>query len=68
HAFDPTHGRRADLSYITIATGRDYADVAPTSGSFIAPYGGVLSASKHAEITSLEWRVDDEGDENRGAA
>ncbi len=28
-AFDPCHGRRADRRYVTIATGRDYRDVAP---------------------------------------
>jgi transglutaminase-like putative cysteine protease len=33
-AFDPTHRRRTDLRYITTATGRDYRDVAPTSGTY----------------------------------
>jgi transglutaminase-like putative cysteine protease len=27
-AFDPCHGRRTDGGYVTVATGRDYADVA----------------------------------------
>jgi len=27
---DPTHGCRGDLTYLTVATGRDYGDVAPT--------------------------------------
>lgn len=67
-AFDPTHGRKGDLSYITVATGRDYADVAPTSGSFIAPYGGLLSATKRASVTSIERRVEDEEAESCGAA
>ena len=31
-AFDPCNGRRADSGYVTVATGRDYRDVAPTSG------------------------------------
>ena len=34
-AFDPCNGRRAGSGYVTIATGRDYADVAPVSGSYI---------------------------------
>lgn len=34
-AFDPCNGRRAGSDYITIATGRDYSDVAPVSGSYI---------------------------------
>jgi transglutaminase-like putative cysteine protease len=34
-AFDPCNGRRAGNDYVTIATGRDYSDVAPVSGSYI---------------------------------
>ncbi len=34
-AIDPTHRRRTDLRYITTATGRDYRDVAPTSGTYM---------------------------------
>jgi transglutaminase-like putative cysteine protease len=33
-AIDPTHRRRTDLRYITTATGRDYDDVAPTTGTY----------------------------------
>ncbi len=44
--FDPTHDRRAGPNYITVAVGRDYADVAPTSGTYTAPYVGFLQASK----------------------
>ena len=33
-AVDPTHNRRTDLRYVTTATGRDYGDVAPTSGTY----------------------------------
>jgi len=53
--FDPTHGTEPGLNYITIAVGRDYGDVAPTSGTFRAPYGGQLSASKRADMTALEY-------------
>ena len=28
-AFDPCNGRRANSGYVTVATGRDYSDVAP---------------------------------------
>jgi transglutaminase-like putative cysteine protease len=35
-AWDPTHDRRTDSRYLTVATGRDYADVAPLSGTFEA--------------------------------
>lgn len=53
--FDPTHDREATLSYITIAVGRDYFDVAPTSGSFRASYSGQLSAHKRVDLTVLEY-------------
>ena len=53
--FDPTHEREASLSYITIAVGRDYFDVAPTSGSFRASYSGQLSAHKRVDLTVLEY-------------
>jgi transglutaminase-like putative cysteine protease len=33
-ALDPTHNRVPDESYVQIATGRDYADVAPVSGTY----------------------------------
>jgi len=45
-AFDPTHDRRADRGYFTVAVGRDYADVAPTSGTFEGADPGVLSVRK----------------------
>ncbi len=53
--FDPTNGCTPGLNYITVAVGRDYGDVAPTSGTFRAPYGGRLSARKRAGITALEY-------------
>jgi transglutaminase-like putative cysteine protease len=43
-AFDPTHNRRAGLGYLTVAVGRDYADVAPTSGTFVGARPGVLTS------------------------
>lgn len=53
--FDPTNHRRANLSYITVAVGRDYRDVSPTSGTYIAPYQGRLTASKRAGLTHVEY-------------
>lgn len=32
--FDPTHDRTADERYVKVATGRDYADIRPVSGSY----------------------------------
>jgi transglutaminase-like putative cysteine protease len=49
-AFDPTHNRRAERGYLTVAVGRDYADVAPTSGTFRGRSPGVLSARKRLRL------------------
>ncbi|MEO8394947.1 MAG: transglutaminase family protein [Chloroflexota bacterium] len=54
-AFDPTNHRQPHLGYVTVAVGRDYFDVSPTSGSFTAPYGGKLTCSKHAGLTLVEY-------------
>ncbi|GAC1367032.1 MAG: transglutaminase family protein [Ktedonobacteraceae bacterium] len=54
-AFDPTHGRRAGMSYVTIAVGRDYFDVAPTSGTYRASYSGQLSARKVVGLSMYEY-------------
>ena len=54
-AFDPTHDRRAGLRYVTIAVGRDYGDVPPTSGTFEAPYEGELTTYKRAAVTRVEY-------------
>jgi transglutaminase-like putative cysteine protease len=44
--FDPTHDRVVDSRYLTIAVGRDYSDVAPTSGSFRGQALGSLEVTK----------------------
>lgn len=54
-AFDPTNRRQPHLGYITVAVGRDYRDVSPTSGSFTAPYGGQLTFRKRAGLTLVEY-------------
>jgi transglutaminase-like putative cysteine protease len=54
-AFDPTNDRGVTLGYVTVAVGRDYADVAPTSGVFTAPYGGELSAESNLEIRHVRY-------------
>jgi transglutaminase-like putative cysteine protease len=53
--FDPTHVRRAGLRYVTVAVGRDYADVAPTSGTYDGEYEGLLTTSKRAAVTAVEY-------------
>lgn len=53
-AFDPTHDRRAGADYVTVAVGRDYADVAPTSGTFEGTGPGTLSASKRLRLLDAD--------------
>jgi len=55
-AFDPTHDRRTNLDYVFVAAGRDYADVAPTSGRFVAPYIGRFTTKRNVE------RIDEDVD------
>ncbi len=53
---DPTHGRPADMTYLTVAVGRDYGDVAPTSGSYRAGHGGSLTAHKEVRVIEVDYR------------
>jgi transglutaminase-like putative cysteine protease len=53
-AIDPTHDRLTDLRYITTATGRDYRDVAPTSGTYASGGGrGTLHVRKTIRLAAL---------------
>jgi len=52
-AFDPCHGRRANSRYVTVAVGRDYLDVAPTSGSYVGAPGGRLTGERRVGIFSV---------------
>jgi transglutaminase-like putative cysteine protease len=54
-AFDPTHGREAGLSYVTVAVGGDYRDVAPTSGTYRASYKGLLSSQRRVGLTAVKY-------------
>jgi transglutaminase-like putative cysteine protease len=49
-AFDPCNGCRADSGYVTVATGRDYRDVAPTSGSYVGTARGRLSTDRRVGV------------------
>lgn len=51
--FDPCHDRRGDNRYVTVATGRDYADVAPTSGTYIGAPGGRLTTNREVGVTAV---------------
>jgi len=51
-AYDPTHQITPGLNYITVAVGRDFADVTPTSGTFQGVTGH-FTARKNAWIVEL---------------
>ena len=53
-AYDPTNRRRAGDTYLTIAVGRDYADVAPTSGTYAGRPGGRLTSCKTLEAERVD--------------
>jgi transglutaminase-like putative cysteine protease len=38
------------LDYLTVATGRDYTDVAPTSGTYLGTARGNLTATKQVYV------------------
>jgi len=50
-AFDPCNGCRAGSRHFSVAAGRDYADVAPTSGRFVGAGRGRLTADKQLGVT-----------------
>jgi transglutaminase-like putative cysteine protease len=50
--WDPTHNRRANSDYLVVAVGRDYADVAPLSGTYDGPRAtNTLAVQKRLELT-----------------
>lgn len=51
-AFDPCNGGRAGVRHLPVATGRDYADVAPTSGRYAGTARGRLTATKQLGVTA----------------
>ena len=53
--FDPTHRRETTLSYLFVAAGRDFADVTPTSGRFVAPYIGEFTTSRSVDVVRTEY-------------
>jgi transglutaminase-like putative cysteine protease len=53
-AIDPTHDRRPHLGYITVAVGRDYADVAPTQGTYVGGAKSVLTVERNVEVLMAE--------------
>ncbi len=48
--FDPCNGRRAGFGYVTVATGRDYSDVAPTSGRYVGTPNSTLTTDRRMGV------------------
>jgi transglutaminase-like putative cysteine protease len=53
--FDPTHDRRVGPRYVTVAVGRDYGDVPPTSGTYEGLHAGELTTLKRAAVVRVEY-------------
>jgi len=55
-AYDPTYAKWVDENYVSVAVGRDYGDITPTSGTY---YGGpnVLKYRNSAEPLTREIHV-----------
>jgi transglutaminase-like putative cysteine protease len=49
-ALDPCNGCRVGANYLIVAIGRDYSDVAPTSGTYLGTARGHLTATKQVEV------------------
>jgi transglutaminase-like putative cysteine protease len=50
--WDPTHNRPTDSDYLVVAVGRDYADVAPLSGTYDGRGAtNTLTVAKRLELT-----------------
>ncbi|MGH7968486.1 MAG: transglutaminase-like domain-containing protein, partial [Limisphaerales bacterium] len=45
HGLDPTHNRQVNDTYLKLAVGRDYADVAPISGHYKGTQGRTMEVS-----------------------
>jgi transglutaminase-like putative cysteine protease len=48
--FDPCNGMPATMRYLTVATGRDYNDVPPSSGSYLGEPSGVLTTNRRLGV------------------
>lgn len=59
-ALDPTHGCDVGMTYLTIAVGRDYRDVAPVSGTYVARHAGVLTVVKRVSVMRIDHQPEQE--------
>ena len=53
-AYDPTYGQWTNENYVTVAVGRDYGDITPTSGTY---YGGSSALRYRNSVERKEREV-----------
>jgi transglutaminase-like putative cysteine protease len=58
-ALDPTHGCSVGMTYLTVAVGRDYSDVAPVSGTYVAAHAGTLTMRKRVSLMRIDSTEED---------
>ncbi len=52
-SLDPTNGCATNLRYIVVAIGRDYDDVAPTSGVFVGTAPGTIDSRQSVRVIDI---------------
>jgi transglutaminase-like putative cysteine protease len=52
-SLDPTNGCATNLRHIVVAVGRDYGDVAPTSGVFVGKAVGSIDSRQSVRVTDV---------------
>ncbi len=52
-SLDPTNGCATNLRYIVVAVGRDYDDVAPTSGVYLGESRGSVDSRQSVRVTEV---------------
>jgi transglutaminase-like putative cysteine protease len=55
-SYDPTYGVPTSLHYVVVAVGRDYRDVAPTSGVYRGAHIGRLEARTAVHVREVSYR------------
>jgi transglutaminase-like putative cysteine protease len=54
-SLDPTNGCATNLRYVVAAIGRDYDDVAPTSGVYVGKSAGAISSRQSVHLTAVTY-------------
>jgi transglutaminase-like putative cysteine protease len=54
-SLDPTNGCATSLRYIVVAVGRDYDDVAPTSGVYVGDAAGSIDSRQSVRVTDVVY-------------